>query len=60
MPAGTGKENNRGDDMRDDEKLGGLLLVLAIGWIYQATASCRELLSVRWSSLPAIKTRWPD
>jgi hypothetical protein len=46
--------------MREDEKLGGLLLVLAIGWIYQAIANFKEMCSLRLSSVPTIKTRWPD
>lgn len=46
--------------MHDDEKLGALLVVLAIGWIYQAIANCKEFCSLRWSAAPGIKTRSPD
>jgi hypothetical protein len=60
MPARTGLEKQPGDTMHDDEKLGALLLVLAIGWIYQAIANCKEFCSLRWSAAPGVKTRSPD
>ncbi len=46
--------------MRDDEKLGSLLLVLTIGLMYQAIASCKGLCSFGLSLVPTIKSRWPD
>lgn len=46
--------------MHNDEKLGGLLLVLVIGWAYQAIAQCRDFCSLQWSSAMNVRTRLPD
>lgn len=61
MPARTGPEKiTGGEEMRDDERLGALLLVLAIGWVYQMIAACKDFFPRRWPEALSVKPRWPD
>jgi hypothetical protein len=43
--------------MRDEERLDALLLVLAIGWIYQLVAGCKMFCSLRWIHAQGVSLR---